>query len=323
MSSRRLSLVRGFVQGRPVWCSWQVTRRCESFCMFCDHRADSAAGELDIEGCRRVVGALNAMGSMVVSLTGGEPFLRADLGPLVGALAQRHFPHLTTHGWLVTPERAREVWGAGLRAVSVRLDHADAEAHDRRAGLKGAHARALQAVEHLVSERPSASHDVNVKCRLAGFDTGPVEGLLKLAAERGATVTVEPSYPLTSGNGNGIGVSARLRELARKHRNLRHSAYFLDRFDAAHDGGVGGCQAGRVFFNVDHRGRVSKCVEFQGPADRVGTMGEDDARTIAGGLRQAHTANDCRSCWYASRGEVEGLYTVGGLLRALPMMGRR
>ncbi len=35
-------------------------------------------------------------------------------------------------------------------------------------------------------------------------------------------------------------------------------------------------------------------------------------------LRRIHAANDCRACWMASRGEVEGLYTVRGLLQALP-----
>jgi hypothetical protein len=34
-------------------------------------------------------------------------------------------------------------------------------------------------------------------------------------------------------------------------------------------------------------------------------------------LRAAHAANACRACWYASRAEVEALYTVRGFLSGL------
>jgi sulfatase maturation enzyme AslB (radical SAM superfamily) len=82
-------------------------------------------------------------------------------------------------------------------------------------------------------------------------------------------------------------------------------------------GGVPGCLAGRAFFNVDHRGRVSKCVEFRGAADRLGALPADAASVIRPKLRAAHAANDCQSCWYASRVEIESLYTVRGLLGGL------
>jgi hypothetical protein len=85
----------------------------------------------------------------------------------------------------------------------------------------------------------------------------------------------------------------------------------------AMSGGVTGCLAGRAFFNVDHRGRVSKCVEFRGPGDRVGELPSDTAAVLKPRLRAAHAANDCRACWYASRAEIESLYTVRGLLGGL------
>jgi hypothetical protein len=34
-------------------------------------------------------------------------------------------------------------------------------------------------------------------------------------------------------------------------------------------------------------------------------------------LRAAHAANECRACWYASRAEIESLYTVRGFLAGL------
>ena len=80
--------------------------------------------------------------------------------------------------------------------------------------------------------------------------------------------------------------------------------------DEALADGVPGCQAGRAFLNVDHRGRVSKCVEFRRPEDRAGDLGQDDVPGVLQRLRAAAAPQQCRACWYGSRGEVEGLYTV-------------
>jgi hypothetical protein len=93
---------------------------------------------------------------------------------------------------------------------------------------------------------------------------------------------------------------------------------YLVRFDEALDGGVPGCQAGRAFFNVDHRGRVSKCIEFQNPDDLAGDLTSDGADIVLSRLRRKCETNACRSCWHSSRGEIEGLYTVRGLIDRLP-----
>jgi MoaA/NifB/PqqE/SkfB family radical SAM enzyme len=152
-------------------------------------------------------------------------------------------------------------------------------------------------------------------------------------------VTVEPDFPLpgasrpgddaegrsrvsASGEPSAAEAAARLRELRSRHPNLRSGPFFLDRIEQALRGGVPGCLAGRSFFNVDHRGRVSKCLEFRRPQDRAGDLGTESWRDVLPRLRRLHEENDCRACWMSSRGEVEGLYTVRGLLSALPSLVR-
>ena len=155
MSRKALRLAGAFLKRRPIWCSWQVTRRCASYCMFCEHRLEGADEEIDLAGCARVAEALADGGALVVSLTGGEPFLRADLAEIVRIVAVHHYPLLTTHGWLVTREKARAVWAAGLEGATVRLHHARPDRHDEAAGLPHAHARAPEAVG-LAGERRAA-----------------------------------------------------------------------------------------------------------------------------------------------------------------------
>lgn len=62
---------------------------------------------------------LSRISSLMISIGGGEPFLRADLPSVIAALARRHMPLLTTNGWCVTAENARAVFQAGLWGASV------------------------------------------------------------------------------------------------------------------------------------------------------------------------------------------------------------
>ena len=316
-AAKKTRLVRAFLRGEPVHSTWQLSPRCESFCHFCEHRAESAGEEKDAAAWAAVSAELGQRSTLLVTFTGSEPFLRDDLPRIVASTAARHFPMLVTNGWLVSPARARAVWEAGLEAATVSLEDALPEGHDAVTGVPGSHARAVSALETLARERTQRTQRLNVRTRLRGGDLEPLERVLELASARGATVTVEAAFPLPVLNGDASGLVSRLRELGRRHPHLRSAPPALSAMGQAMSGGVTGCLAGRAFFNVDHRGRVTKCVEFRGASDRLGELPSDTAAVLKPRLRAAHVANDCRACWYASRAEIESLYTLRGFLGGL------
>ena len=316
-AAKKARLVRAFLRGEPIHSTWQLSPRCEAFCHFCDHRPEAAAAEIDAPAWAAVADELGRRSSLLVSFTGSEPFLRSDLAAIVRAIAARHFPLLVTNGWLVTPAGARAVWEAGLAAATVCLEDALPDLHDAVVGLPGSHARAVRAIETLSAERARPGQRVNVRTRLRGPDTGPLERVLALASGLGVTVSAEATFPLPGLNGDAAGLVSRLRELRRRHPHLRTASSAPEAMGRAVSGGVPGCLAGKGFFNVDHRGRASKCLEFRGVADHLGTLPEDGAARLRPRLRAAHAANDCRACWYASRAEVEALYTLRGFLSGL------
>jgi hypothetical protein len=164
---------------------------------------------------------------------------------------------------------------------------------------------------------------VNVRTRLRGLTSIPRAGA-GLASRLEVTVSVEAAFPLPALNGDAAGIVSRLRELRRHHPHLRSASSAPEAMGQAVRGGVPGCLAGKAFFNVDHRGRASKCLEFRGVPDRVGTLPEDTAGRVRTRLRAAHASNDCRACWYASRAEIELLHLRGFLgVRTLVARGSR
>lgn len=313
---KKARLAEGWLRGRPVWCSWQLVRRCDLHCQFCEHRADAPDAELDETGWRRVVSGLSGFGAMVVSLAGAEPFLHPDLVRIVGALAEDHFPVVVTNGWQATADRAAALWRAGLTSARVRLYAAEPARHDAACGLPGAHGRALAAVDAFVATRPDRARSVCIDARVGAEATeADLEGLARLAAAHGASLDLDPVAPAAGGLRSGV-TEGQLAGLKRRHPHLRSSRFFLERLPVSWDGGVAGCLAGRAFLNVDHRGRVTQCMEFQRPGDVVGDLRAEEAPSIRPRLLRVHEENACRSCWYAARGEVEGLHTARGLLDA-------
>jgi MoaA/NifB/PqqE/SkfB family radical SAM enzyme len=107
-----------------------------------------------------------------------------------------------------------------------------------------------------------------------------------------------------------------LLALKRRYRNFVSSRNFLSSFDRFYEGkGIAGCKAGRAFFNVDNFMNVQKCVEFR--PEPVGNLRTLNAQEMVRLLRNEHWRNHCQACWYNCRGEIESLYTLGGVVGAL------
>jgi MoaA/NifB/PqqE/SkfB family radical SAM enzyme len=320
-AGKKISLLSNYVRKKPVWCMWQVTYRCNFRCSFCDYwkcdvdRPNELPPHLFGAGAKK----LKEVGSMMISLAGGEPLLRDDLPQIVREVSRYHFVFVTTNGWLVTPERARALFEAGLYGVSVSIDFASPDKHDERRGVKGAHRMALNALRVLSEARTADYQRVNLNCVLMHDNLDELEDLILLAKDHGALFMVQPYGKLKTGDEAFLpanNVSDRLLALWEKHRNFISNREFLRRFDKHLSDGVPGCRAGQAFFNIDNYGDVSKCVEFAG--DAVGNIIHDDVGEIMEKLNRKYKANRCAGCWYNCRGEMESLYTWAGARAGLP-----
>jgi len=320
--AKKWRLFRAWAGKHPVWCAWQVTYRCNFRCRFCHYWAMAARAEAEPSVDQYVRGARNLakLGTLLISLAGGEPFLRTDVAEIVAAIGQYHFPFITSNGWFVTPELARDVMQAGCWGVSVSIDYANADQHDRRRGMRGAWEQAWRAVEMFARARVHRWQRVNVIAVLMDDNIDQIEALLRMAAQRDSYFMVQPYGQLKTGSAayhhNDGPVSPRLLALHGRYGNFLSNPYYLSRFDTFLNGGVPGCQAGKAFFNIDETGDVAICVERRHRP--VGNLFRDDIGLIERRLRQVSQGNACRNCWYNCRGEMESLYDPVGLVKSLP-----
>jgi MoaA/NifB/PqqE/SkfB family radical SAM enzyme len=321
---RKARLVRAYLARFPVWCSWQVTYRCAFRCRICPYWREPhpASEELSAEEFGRGAANLARLGTLLVNLAGGEPLLRADLPAVVEAVSRAHFTFITTNGWRLRPDRARELWRAGLWGASVSLDYPDAARHDAQRGVRGAFDEAVGALEVLRDTRLHPHQRVNLMAVLMADNRDEIEPLVALAERLGVNFMVQPYGVPKTGDPSFAArppVAMRLLEIRRRHPlAFLSNTHFLSRFDAALDGGVPGCRAGLATFNIDQTGGVTKCVEDR--RHQVGSIIETPMPVLVERLRRRWRENRCRACWYNCRGEVEALYTPGGLVSALPIL---
>jgi MoaA/NifB/PqqE/SkfB family radical SAM enzyme len=309
---RSLRLAWGFLAGRFIHCNLQVTYRCNFQCQICDFwkTEHDPREELSLEDIRLIGRKLNRLGSLIISLAGGEPLIREDLDDVIRVLnAAHHFPILITNGWYVDEARAKAILAAGLQEISVSVDYADAKRHDAQRGREGSWARAVRALELLHRNRPDSRNRVHLITVLMDDNIDDIEPLIKLSRDLGVTFMVN-LYSWNRGTKRRRlpheKVTAHLLDLKRKYPEFVTLTSYLERLDqAVEQGGVGDCQTGKLLLNIDNRGNVARCTEMLDQP--VGNLLRESMDDIAGRLRDVQRTRPCAQCWTSCRGFAESM----------------
>src|SRR4051794_14226026 len=126
---------------------WDITYACPLRCIHCySESGRRASRQLDRDGLLQVTDALLELGASAIVLAGGEPLVVPHLREVVERMTVAGVQvHLYTSGWRVTPAIVEDVLRL-CTTVSVSLDGATAEVHDRIRGRAGSFDRAMNAL---------------------------------------------------------------------------------------------------------------------------------------------------------------------------------
>ena len=310
---RCLRLGRGFLTARFIHCNLQVTYRCNFKCQICDFWKEThdPADELTVDDVRTIGKKLNRLGTMIISLAGGEPLIRDDIYDVITILnSAGHFPILITNGWFVDETVARDVLRAGLQEISVSVDYRDPARHDAQRGRPGAWDRAIRALELFHKHRPDRRNRVHMISVLMDDNIDDVEPLIQLSREIGVTYMIS-LYSWNRGTKQrrlpDQSVTEYLLGLKRKYPEFVTLTSYVEHLDEAiANGGVGNCRTGRLLMNIDHRGNVARCTERLG--EPVGNILTDDVAAIRKRLWHVTDTQPCADCWTSCRGFAESMF---------------
>jgi AdoMet-dependent heme synthase len=154
-----------------------LTYRCNERCVHCylDHEDYGEMTTLEIEG---VLKQLADAGTLFLTLSGGEIFLRQDLFELIAFARRLHFDvSVKTNALLVDAEKARRLQELGVRGVQISIYSADPEVHDTITKVRGSLVRSLAAIQLLQEQ----GLHVKIACPLMTHNLTAYRGVQALA----------------------------------------------------------------------------------------------------------------------------------------------
>jgi len=284
----------------PVLVHFEVTMRCNARCGFCDYwKTDPSEKDRELKS---FADAARRFDPMMICFTGGEPLLRRDLEDLVAAVnGAINFKYITliTHGAMLSPERARSLWDAGINQFSISLDYLD-ERHDQARGIPGLSRKILDAVPKM---RAQGIDNIRFNTVLKKDNLDHVMTIVRRAEEMDVGVNFSLYTAAKNGNGAHVVDASHVSEvealvaelLAFKRRNRRvitNSDYYLEQIPRYVKGEMKeDCRSGIRTIHIDPSGRVKRCPDF--PTD------------FSWQQFRKYEPVSCNDCYYACRGEAQ------------------
>ncbi|MHB0913135.1 MAG: radical SAM protein [Armatimonadota bacterium] len=223
----------------PVKLIWDVTYRCNLRCQHCHLWQTTEHNDLDTEEAKAFLQDVARLGTLQISFSGGEPFLRKDMYDLIAYSRDLGMAtSVNTNGMrLALPEYARRACESGLGMAFISLDGPDAETHNALRGNHKAFDSAVRAIDNLVAMRKGRTPSVFINTTVTSDNVDRMEEILELARAHGAdgmTMSVlhdigkySPEVGMDSD-----GLTEKLRALAAKSDGLiPHGREYLENFE--------------------------------------------------------------------------------------------
>ncbi len=288
----------------PLLVQLVVTRRCNLACGYC-HEYDDSSQPVDQRLLERRIDHSGDLGTLVLTLTGGEPLLHPQLDALVARVALHGMVcTLISNGYALTREWVRRLNDAGLSLLQMSVDNIEANSWSQKSW------NLVRKKLELLKE--SARFEVNVNAVLGSSTLEETRHVVAAVRDIGFFMTVGLMH---DDDGQiqpgllGTDLSSAYDEMQRiSRKSVFHRTGEGWERDMLHDGSSPfKCRAGGRYLYVDEFGLVSYC------SQRRGAPGID---------LLDYTADDVERGFYTPKG-CEARCTIGCARRASAFDGWR
>ena len=168
----------------PIMAHIIPIRRCNLSCTYCNEY-DDFSKPVPLDTMNERIDKLAALGTSIVTLSGGEPLLHPDLDDVIRRMRRKGvIAGMITNGYLLTADRIKRLNDAGLDHMQISIDNVMPDDVSKKS-LKVLDKKLQMLAEH-------ANFHVNINSVLGGGIRNPEDALMvsKRALELGFTSTV-------------------------------------------------------------------------------------------------------------------------------------
>ncbi len=267
----------------PVLAHVIPMRRCNLSCTYCNEYDDSSK-PVPIGTMYERLDKLAALGTTIITISGGEPLLHPDLDLVVARIRKNGMlAGMITNGYLLTADRVKRLNRAGLDHMQISIDNVMPDEVSKKS-LKVLDKKLQILAEH-------AEFHVNINSVVGGGIRTPQDALVigRRAIEFGFTSTVGIIH---DGEGQLQPLREEEREVYMAMRAMQKSSYaqinyFQDNIAAGRENRWR-CRSGARYLYVCEDGLVHYCSQQRGyPAKPLAEYTVEDIR------REYRTVKGC------------------------------
>jgi MoaA/NifB/PqqE/SkfB family radical SAM enzyme len=277
-------IVKGLVStDHPVLAHIIPMRRCNLSCTYCNE-FDDKSKPVPIEAMYERLDHLAALGTTIITISGGEPLLHPELDLVIARIRKNGMiAGMITNGYLLTADRIKRLNDAGLDHLQISIDNVMPDEVSKKS-LKVLDKKLQLLAEH-------AEFHVNINSVVGGGIRSPQDALVigKRALELGFTSTVGIIH---DGDGQLQPLREEEREVYAAMRAMEKSSYarvnyFQDNIAHGKENNWR-CRAGSRYLYICEDGLVHYCSQQRGfPAKPLAKYTVEDVR------REYRTAKGC------------------------------
>jgi MoaA/NifB/PqqE/SkfB family radical SAM enzyme len=234
-------------------------RRCNLSCTYCNEY-DDFSKPVPLEEMFRRIDRLGAMGTAVITISGGEPLMHPELDAIIGRIRKNGIiAGLITNGYLLVAERIEGLNRAGLEYLQISIDNVQPDDVSKKS------LKVLDQKLVLLAER--AEFQVNINSVLGSGVRNPEDALTiaHRAIALGFTSTVGIIH---DGNGQLQPLAPREREIFEEIMSLgKRSFTRVNGFQHNIAAGLENewrCRAGSRYLYICEDGLVHYCSQQRG-----------------------------------------------------------
>jgi len=253
-------IAKGLASKRhPVLAHLIPIRRCNLSCTYCNE-FDNFSKPVALDVLFRRVDYLAALGTTIITVSGGEPLLHPELEEVIHRIRHRGLlAGMITNGYLLTPQRIERLNRAGLDHLQISIDNVQADEVSKKS-LKVLD-RKLQMLSH------HAIFQVNINSVLGSPVRNPEDALIVAQRALGLGFTSTVGI-LHDHDGQLQPLGGRQRDLYAQIMQMGKRSYArLNQFQKNISQGVANdwrCRAGSRYLYICEDGLVHYCSQQRG-----------------------------------------------------------
>lgn len=291
----------------PFFVSWALTYRCNHNCLYCG--ADEVKTEdLNTETVFSFIDEISAMGTKIISFTGGEPFLRDDIAAILNyCKIKKIYININTNGSLL-PDKAQKInW---IDRIVLSLD-GPRDIHDTIRG-KGSYNEVMEAVK-IARDK---SWNIKFTSVLTDMNLDCIESILDMAQRLKIITIFQPARKLKRGNAapnQSLTQEKKYRGVVKKlishklnnHKFIGNSLSCLSHYLNWPKPTAIPCAASKIYCRIENDGTIKSCGKETNTKEGFNgkKLGFKDAFLML-------KPSGCLDCWIAAQVEFNFIYNL-------------